>query len=155
MNGTMNGNRIGLWIIIVAVLGLADRVTKLLAQKMLTSVQVNSLLSFDFMLNRGISWGMFHDSTDTIFTIVSCLIIIVTAILAGIAYRRYQQGKYIAGELLVLCGSVSNIVDRMLYGGVIDFILLNFGQWTFPVFNLADVYIVVGIGIMFVMYARE
>ena len=151
----MKRNDIFLWSFIILVLGVADRLTKLMALRMLVRNQINTFLSFDFMLNRGISWGMFHDSSETIFTLVSCAVIIVCAILAGIAYRRYQEDKCIAGELLVLCGAVSNIIDRMIYSGVVDFIVVTIGDWTFPVFNLADVYIVVGVATMFVMYARE
>lgn len=151
----MNRNNLMLWSIIIVILGFADRITKFFALRMLAPIDMNSFLSLDFMLNRGISWGLFHDSGETIFTIVSLFVIIITAVIIGIAYQRYQEGRMIIGELLVICGAVSNIIDRMVYSGVIDFIVIHYQDWSFPVFNLADVYIVVGICGMFVCYAKE
>lgn len=151
----MNRKNLFLWSIVICILGFADRITKFFALRMLAPIEINPFISLDFMLNRGISWGMFHESGDTVFNVVSCVVIIITAILAGIAYYRYNQGKLILGELLVLCGAISNLVDRAVYSGVIDFVVVHYNEWSFPVFNVADVYIVVGISIMFVMYARE
>ncbi len=49
---------------------------------------------------------------------------------------------------MVIAGSVSNILDRVVYGGVVDFIHVHINGWSFAVFNIADVAIVVGVCIM-------
>lgn len=53
-------------------------------------------------------------------------------------------------EILVFAGAISNLVDRVLYGAVLDFIELYVGRWSWPVFNVADSLIVCGvIGMLF------
>jgi len=58
---------------------------------------------------------------------------------------EYLSGVDISAELFVLVGGVSNVIDRFLYGGVIDFIDLYIGNYHWYTFNLADAYIVMGI----------
>lgn len=91
---------------------------------------------------------MFHSDNELPFLIVSLIITGITLALASYAAIRAMNHQLIFGEILVLAGSCSNLVDRFIYGGVVDFILLSHGGWSFPVFNCADVCIVIGIGIM-------
>lgn len=51
------------------------------------------------------------------------------------------MGKSIFILGLLSIGALSNALDRLLYGGVIDFILVHYGAWYWPTFNLADIYI--------------
>ena len=51
-------------------------------------------------------------------------------------------------EVAVIAGASSNIIDRFWYGGVVDFILLEYEQWSWPLFNVADIVIVGGIIVM-------
>ncbi len=48
--------------------------------------------------------------------------------------------------MFVVVGAISNFIDRIWYGAVIDFIDFGFGSWRWPMFNLADVYVVIGVG---------
>jgi signal peptidase II len=98
--------------------------------------------------NRGISWGMLNSGSPLTFYVLTGLVIAITVILAGYAYHRMQQGYTVFGELLIVSGSVSNIIDRFIYGGVVDFIEVRVGSWIGPSFNLADSMIVLGVGIM-------
>ena len=67
-----------------------------------------------------------------------------------LAYQRYRKHELIIGELLVIAGAGSNIMDRIRMGGVIDFIKLSAGDFVWPLFNIADICIVIGVFIMFV-----
>jgi len=111
---------------------------------------INQFISIQPLFNRGISWGMLHTASNLIFVIMSCAIAIITSILAIYTYLRWREGVSIVGECLVLTGSLSNIVDRIIYKGVLDFILLSFNEWSWPVFNIADIAIVIGVGIMII-----
>ena len=55
-----------------------------------------------------------------------------------------QKGKSITGFLLILSGALSNVLDRVVYHGVIDFIVVHYGNWYWPTFNIADVAIEFG-----------
>jgi len=135
-----------LYVALFAFVFLLDRVTKffIVSQKVF-SYSVTSFLSFDLTLNRGVSWGMFDSQSTLIFSFVSILIVGVTFGLMLFAYWRLKDGYNIAGEVLAIAGSLSNIVDRIVYGGVVDFISFHYGTFSWPIFNIADVCIVVGI----------
>ena len=55
----------------------------------------------------------------------------------------------------MLAGACSNIIDRFVYCGVIDFIVITIGGWTCPVFNIADVSIIVGVTFMLWINYRD
>ena len=85
------------------------------------------------------------------YHINQCVAIVsITFLLISFAYHRWCDARLIVGELLIIAGSASNIIDRFFYRGVIDFILLSCKGWSFPVFNLADVAIVLGVILMFI-----
>jgi len=131
---------------LAACVVVADRFTKAYAlQNFYMPLVFNRFISAELVFNRGISWGMFTFDDQRFFMGISCLIIGVILMLALYAFKQFWQGRLIIGEVLVLSGALSNVADRFWYGGVIDFILLSYGSWTFPVFNVADICIVVGI----------
>ena len=67
-------------------------------------------------------------------------------------YRHHQPGSPWgrAGMFLVFGGGLGNLVDRVAYGEVIDYLLFYYGQYHWPAFNLADSGITVGVGLMIV-----
>lgn len=144
------------WAYSILAIGIfiVDRVTKLLAltQCMQSACTVNSFLSFEVVFNRGISWGMFHSSSDIIFYAVSTVIALMTVMLCGYAYHNYKSGNVIVAEVCIIAGSCCNLIDRVVYGGVVDFIVLSYGQLSWPVFNIADAVIVFGIGLFILRY---
>jgi signal peptidase II len=145
---------------------IVDRFTKWYA---LTSFQekysATSWLSFDLVFNRGISFGLFHSDSSTLFSLVTLVIILITGILFWytvwqgkivLSTGQCEKGHSILGQMLVLSGALSNIIDRFFYGGVIDFIMLTVADYTpFGIFNVADVCIVVGVGLMFITGLKD
>jgi len=132
-----------------------DRATKIAALAWCADgVQImNAILSFQLFFNRGVSWSLFH-STDTIpFVLVSLLQLFITVALGFYAYHQYRHGHAILGEVCAIAGSLSNLIDRVIYHGVIDFIILSYYNFSWPVFNIADAAIVVGVAIM--IFQRE
>jgi len=115
----------------------------------------DSLVSFDLVYNRGISWSMFHSSDDYQFAVVSGIIAFITLLVVIHAISWFRARRCIAGHVLVVAGSLSNIIDRYWYGGVIDFVHLHYGQWSWPIFNSADIGIVVGVVIIILISMRE
>ncbi len=128
---------------------VVDRLSKIWALKNASNYNVNKYLFYELVFNRGISWGIFNQDSELIFSSITSLIIVVTALLAAYTYKRFKAGYFIAGELFVLAGSCSNIFDRFMYGGVIDFIVIHNSYFTWPVFNVADMAVVLGVCIMF------
>lgn len=140
----MNKNSLwyGLWFTFVFLL---DRLTKQWALSLATTYVVTPFLAFQLVFNRGISWGMLHSDNQIFFSALTACIVIIILLLARHTYMRYKAGRKVFAEIMVLAGAVSNLVDRIVYHGVIDFIHMHLGDWSWPIFNIADTAIVLGI----------
>lgn len=93
-------------------------------------------LTFGFgFVNRGISFGWFPWISPLVFIILNLLLIAT--------FFKFRQNPFAAA---VIAGGVSNLFDRVIRGGVVDYI----GLWSLPVFNLADALIVFG-AVLFVV----
>ena len=80
-------------------------------------------------------------------------IVIGLAVGAGIVVWLRQlpakgRGLLAAGLALVLAGAIGNVIDRILWGHVVDFIRVHYQEWYFPAFNAADSAITIGVGLL-------
>lgn len=125
-----------------------DRFTKMWALQLGSEWVVNKNLSCTLVFNRGINWGLFNNSSTSIFVMLTGAIGIVIMGLLIMAIDAYKQGKPILGYALIITGAFSNFLDRIFCGGVIDFIVVWFGDWSWPAFNVADAVILLGITIL-------
>jgi signal peptidase II len=131
-------------MIIMLVL-LSDRCTKYGALSLSHDVVITPFLSFSLAFNRGISWGYLDQAGHAVFVALSISISVIIALLIAVAYSEWRKGKNFIAESMIIAGASSNVVDRLLYGAVIDFIVVHYGGWEFPVFNIADTAIVAGV----------
>ena len=143
------------YALLASAIFLIDRLTKHAVMYSMPHYQINSFACIDLVFNRGISFGMFHSQDAFIFAAVNLLIGCVIAMLAVHTYSRLIEGKLIIGEIFIFTGAISNVIDRYMYGGVIDFIALSFRHWHFAVFNVADVFIFCGVAIMLILEYRD
>jgi signal peptidase II len=132
----------------MAALFAIDRCTKMWALQLGGEWIVNKNLSCALVFNRGINWGLFNNSSNLIYVLLTIAIGIVITALMIMAYAAHKQGKPILGYALILTGAFSNFLDRIFCGGVIDFIVVWFGDWSWPAFNVADAAILLGIAIL-------
>ena len=97
--------------------------------------------------NRGISYGLFQQHAD-----LGRYMLIAISLLASIGFALWLQRSTRPIPALALgCligGALGNAVDRILRGAVADFVLLHWGEWTWYVFNIADVAIVIGVALL-------
>ncbi len=131
--------------IIVIVLVILDQITKWQALTKLkpikNTVVIKGFLDFTFVENRGAAFGIL--SGKRVF-----FILLTVVVAAGIIYSFYKLPKtreynwLKCGLVLVLSGAIGNVIDRAVRGYVVDFLEVTFIKW--PVFNLADIYVVVG-----------
>ena len=101
--------------------------------------------SIHHVRNTGIAFGLFADATSIVIVLTAVAIAALVVFFARSA-RRHPLLPVAVG--LVLGGSVSNLVDRLRLGHVTDFLDLDY--W--PAFNLADTFIVVGVGLLFLSF---
>ena len=128
---------------------VVDRLTKFFALNLIQdTVPVMPGVSLVLVKNQGLSWGMLYAQNAWHAKLLILLIGIVIGGLALYTYNCWRRSQVIVGQLLVLSGAISNLLDRFIYSGVIDFIELSAYGWVWPDFNVADIAIVLGVGIM-------
>lgn len=133
------------YLAVVLLIIVLDRITKSWVLGLTQEWMVNQFLSFGLTFNRGINWGLFNSSDATQFWIINSLIAVVIIAMMIYTWYCYKLHISILPNALILAGSVSNYYDRMIHGGVIDFIVLSAGNWSWPAFNFADAAIVLGV----------
>nr|WP_253300784.1 signal peptidase II [Paenibacillus lautus] len=135
---------------IAFVLFLIDQGTKYLIASNLEMYEQIPVIGDFFLItssrNRGAAFGILQDQL--------WFFIIVTLIVVGgiVWYLRKvsKEGRKLlpTALALVLGGALGNFIDRLLMGEVVDFLQFNFGSYTFPIFNIADSCIVIGVGLI-------
>lgn len=132
-------------IIVTFAVVYADRLTKLFFSDLLADGEslpvIHNVLHMTLVHNTGVAFGFFKG--QGIVFIVIPVIAIFLLIFNIYYYRRNDQALsriYIVAFSLILGGAIGNLIDRIVYGHVIDFI--DFRIW--PVFNIADSAITVG-----------
>jgi len=130
-----------------------DRVTKIFFMDFLNPnesyVVIQNFLYMTLVHNTGIAFGMFKNQGG-IFIFIS-IILIILLLYNIIYYKRHQENLsrlYIVAFSMILAGAIGNLIDRILFGYVIDFI--DFRVW--PVFNIADSAITIGAVIIVVKF---
>lgn len=104
-------------------------------------------LQFVLVWNRGVSYGMFQQETEFgRWALISFRIAAVVLLLAWLARISTKIGAVAIG--LIVGGALGNAIDGVLYGAVADFFLLHAGDFSWYVFNLADVAIVAGVALL-------
>jgi signal peptidase II len=113
------------------------------------TIPLNPLLSLTWVENRGVSMGLFTADSDVGRWLLVGLTGLIAAVVAVWIGREKGRPERIALGL-ILGGALGNIVDRIRFGYVVDFIHLHLGQWSFYVFNVADAAITLGVAILVV-----
>ena len=133
-------------IIITIILILLDAISKMIISNNLTLNKSITIIPNFFYLtyahNYGGAWSICENST-LIITIVSFIVIL------GISYyifkNKVTKKIEVIGYSLLLGGAIGNLIDRVMYGYVIDFFDFYIFGYDFPVFNIADIGIITGI----------
>jgi len=103
--------------------------------------------------NTGISFSLFSDAS--VWQLVA-IVAVVTGFIAWLAWNS-EARQVIArtGFALIIAGALGNLVDRVLLGYVVDYLLFHTPSWSFAVFNLADTCISIGAGLVIVQEAVD
>lgn len=139
---------------IAAIVGLIlDRATKLWVVKTMTLYQSIPLLAgvfhFTYVVNKGAAFSLFQGSVWLRWLSLAVSIGLMALAWFGPRFPRWEQWGY----GFILSGALGNGIDRFVLGHVIDF--LDFQLINFPVFNLADVFINVGIVCLLIATFRK
>jgi signal peptidase II len=142
-----SARRLGLSVVLVVF--LADQALKLWLLFGLRLAETGPFAVTPFMnivlaWNRGISYGLFQQHTD-IGRWGLVVISIVAAVWLGRWMWREQRPVTVVSLALVVGGALGNGLDRAVFGAVVDFVHLHWGNFSWYIFNIADAAIVVGV----------
>jgi signal peptidase II len=96
--------------------------------------------------NHGVSFGLFNTSRASSLLFALAAVAIVLVLIGWLSRARSTIMAVAIG--LVIGGALGNVVDRLRFGGVIDFLYFHAGSWYWPAFNLADTAIFLGVATM-------
>ena len=135
---------------------IIDQITKLLTKRYMTLGQSKQVLGnfvrYTYIENTGMAFGI-SLGNRTFFTIFS---IIASAVILVYLFRtRGDRFPVRLSLALILGGAIGNLIDRILYGSVVDFIEVGIGSLRWPVFNVADSAVTCGMIILLALVIFE
>ena len=137
-----------IFIIIFTFIFATDRLSKLYILNLAEIDQtlnlfVTPFLNFYLIWNKGIAFGLFSFDQNFIYNLITFLIVIITLIILFIALKSKDYKGYFF--ISIFSGSIGNLYDRLYYSAVPDFIDLNYNDFHWFIFNVADVFITLGV----------
>ena len=145
-------------IIILSIFFL-DRITKIYLlnlQENGTDIDfyINSFLNFYLVWNTGIGFGLVSMETNIFYQILTLIIVIVNIGLIYFLFKTKNTVSYLFA--IIIGGSLGNLFDRIYYNAVPDFVDIHFGNYHWFIFNVADIFISVGIiGLIFLELKKK
>ncbi len=110
---------------------------------------ISDFLSFTYAENPGVAFSFFDDHGETGRWGLSAVAFIASILVLYYFWRVPRSDDRVLGGLaLLLAGIVGNVTDRLRLGFVVDFIDVQFGNWHYPTFNVADMAICIGAGLL-------
>ena len=110
---------------------------------------ISGFLNFAYAENTGVAFSMLDDGGTTGRWGLSLVALIAGTLVIYFFWRTPRSDDRILGALaLLLAGIIGNVTDRIRLGFVVDFIDVQFGSWHYPTFNVADMAIVFGAGLL-------
>ena len=136
---------------LIFFLFLADRISKYLVLNLFKTsdepnIVITSFLKFELIWNNGIAFSLLSFEENFYYNVLTAIIVLITIFLIFLMIKAVNVEKF--GFCLIIGGSFGNIFDRLIYSSVIDFIDFNIGNFHWFIFNVADIFITIGVFIL-------
>ncbi len=145
------------YLFALALVGL-DQATKYAIQVLIplhNSIEITSFFNLVYVLNPGAAFSFLADAGGwqrLFFVALGC---VVSAFLAFVLWRGVRNRFEMVACVCVIGGALGNVIDRLRIGAVIDYLDFFWRDWSWPAFNLADIFIVSGAALMILSCAAE
>ena len=133
-------------ILVILLIFFFDRISKLEIIKNLFEINnfyINDYINFVLVWNSGIGFGLLDLEANFVYHIITGIIIIVILVITALMFSASIWEKYFYSFLVG--GALGNVYDRITYYSVPDFIDLHFKDFHWFTFNIADIFITIGI----------
>lgn len=145
-----------MYILTLVIIVGGDQITKYIVDFTLQLNQgytiIENFFYFTYSHNAGAAWGIFQGKMNLFFMIsIVATIAIIYYFMQTESYQKFTR----FGLVLVFSGMIGNLVDRILFGYVRDFIDFIIFGYDFPIFNVADMAITVGVALIIIEVAIE
>ena len=133
---------------IISLIFCIDRISKnyilkIAEQESLVDIYINPYLNFYLIWNKGIAFGLFSFDQNLIYNFVTLIIVVISFVIIILIIKTNGIERYLF--TLVFGGAISNLYDRIYYKSVPDFIDFHIAEYHWFVFNVADIFITLGI----------
>ena len=143
------------FFIIILVTFFLDRFTKniIISDFSENSYYINNFLNFDLIWNTGIGFGLLSFNSDLYYNSITFLILVVIMFLVIMSFKSDNYDKIIFS--IIIGGALGNFYDRIIFKAVPDFIDLHFKSFHWFTFNIADIFITVGLVLMLLRRKKQ
>ena len=143
-----------LYFILVTFVFALDRLTKFLIIKYSETlgelnISITSFMNFNLIWNDGIAFGLLSFEDRFFYNVISIIIALITLIIIWLAIK--SQGIEKISFLMIVGGSSGNLFDRIYYSSVPDFIDININNFHWFIFNVADIFITIGVFLLIIL----
>ena len=133
---------------IISLIFFIDRISKnyilkIAEQESLVDIYINPYLNFYLIWNKGIAFGLFSFDQNLIYNLITLIIVVISFVIMILIIKTNGIERYLF--TLVFGGAISNLYDRIYYKAVPDFIDFHIAEYHWFVFNVADIFITLGI----------
>jgi signal peptidase II len=135
------------WIAVALTVVVLDQLTKWAIEQAFNYGDVKRLTSFFNLVltyNKGAAFSFLRDASGWQGPLLSAVAVIASVVIVVLLVRHGHQRLFALALALILGGAVGNLIDRLTYGHVVDFLDFHYGGWHWPAFNVADSAIVGG-----------
>ncbi len=139
------------WLGLAAIIVVLDQITKQAVERSLNfgdSIPITGFFNLVLTYNPGAAFSFLADAGGWQKHFFTGLALVVSAVIIHILRKQHGETRYALALTLILGGAIGNVIDRVIYGHVIDFIQLYYGRFYWPAFNVADSAICVGAALM-------
>lgn len=142
-----------MWLGVAAIIMLLDQLSKITLERVLTvdsSKLINAYLNLVMVYNKGAAFSFLADQQGWQRYLFAGISFAASLLIIWLLRKHAEQKLFCWSLTLILGGAVGNLIDRIAYGHVIDFVDFHINNWHWPAFNIADSAITCG-AILFVL----
>ena len=141
-------------LILIILIFILDRVSKVFViyltdKNLVTEIFSSKFLNISLIWNEGIAFGFFSFNQEYLYNLLTLIILLVVCIVLIMIIKNEGYKKY--ALLMIFGGAIGNLYDRVFFKAVPDFIDFHIGEFHWFIFNVADIFISIGVFFMILL----